>query len=104
MIKLLALVAALLLAGVPASAAPLSADSAEGFLAAEHPYDAFWGGPATDKQLMDIGLTACGLHQRGLSDFAVYQAMVGGMVSPAGTEAYRLGLQRVRNAVRYLCP
>lgn len=95
-----------LVARVPASAAVGQAHGVAGFLAAEHPHDAYWGGPATDEQLADVGLTICAHHQRGLSDHAVYQAMVGGpsMVSPAGSEAERLGMQRVRNAVRHLCP
>ncbi|HEV2784711.1 MAG TPA: hypothetical protein VGX25_35450 [Actinophytocola sp.] len=77
-----------------------------GFLEAEHPFDEFWGGPATDRQLTNIGFTICEFHARGLSDFEVYQEMVGGpsMVSPPGTKAYELGLQRVRNAIRFICP
>lgn len=112
MIKLLVLAAVLLLAGLPASAtvaetaAVVAQGATTGFLAAEHPHDTYWGVPASDKQLTDIGLTICAHHRRGLSDRAVLQAMMGGpeMLPPAGSEGERMGLQRVRNAVRYLCP
>jgi len=105
MIRMFVLIAALLLAVLPTAASATPAAGAQGFLAAEHPHDGFWGGPASDGQLLDIGYTACAHHQRGLSDEQVLQAMMGGpeMALPAGSEAHRLGLQRVRNAVRYLC-
>lgn len=103
------LVAAVAVAPAAADAAMIrdrSTLGAAGFLEAEHPWDTYWGGPATDKQLMDIGLTACALHRQGLSDLQVHTSMMGGpsMVSPAGSEARERGLQRVRNAVRFLCP
>jgi hypothetical protein len=103
---LVALVLAVVVALMSASAAPAAQSGAAGFLAAEHPNDTYWGAPATDKQLMDIGLTACAFHGRGLSDEQVLMAMMGGpsMMPLAGTEARERGLQRVRNAIRFLCP
>lgn len=111
-IFLLAILAAVLMVAAVTAGADAavihnrSLKGAAGFLEAEHPYDAYWGGAASNKQLTDIGLTACAFHKRGMSDEQVLQAMMGGpeMALPPGSEAHRLGIQRVRNAVRYLCP
>lgn len=108
--KMISMFAAVLAMAIGGSGAPAhehhSLTGPAAFLAAEHPHDDFWGGPSTDKQLLSIGYTTCDFHNRGLSDLAVHTAMMGGpsMVSPDGSVARDLGLQRVRNAVRYLCP
>ena len=109
--SLTAVVIAVLVAAPTTAGAAMTRDlgavsTEQGFLNAEHPWDTYWGVPATDKQLLDIGRTACTFHGRGMSDVDVLTAMMGGpsMLPPAGTEARERGLQRVRNAVRYLCP
>lgn len=110
----LILIAAVILTAFTA-AAPSSVSQADiaGFLAterqfldAEHPNDTYWGARATDKQLTDIGLTACAFWRRSLTDVQVLTSMMGGasMLPPAGSEARALGLQRVNNARRFLCP
>lgn len=75
------------------------------FLAAEHPHDIYWGGPATDSELLGVGRAICAYRASGLGDEQVLMEMVGGraMLPPVGSDAHRMGLQRVRNAVRYLC-
>lgn len=107
MIRIVVLMAVLLLVAVPASASGTAAHSAQAqaFLDAEHPWDEFWGGRTTDRQLLSIGYTICQHHRRGLSDLAVLQEMMGGPgnVPAEGSEGRERGLQRVRNAVRFIC-
>lgn len=83
-----------------------AAANEQGFLDAEHPWDTYWGGPASDQQLRSIGYQICDLHKRGHSDIEVLTRMLGGasMMSPVGSEARERGLQRVRNAKQYICP
>lgn len=113
-VALIIVVLIVLLTAAASSAATVNSETANAgrlasFLDAEHPNDTYWGVAATDKQLTDIGLTACAFYRRSLSDLEVLTSMMGGpsgpsMVPPAGTQARELGLQRVRNAKRFLCP
>jgi hypothetical protein len=72
------------------------------FLSAQHRYDRMWGDRATDDELMTVGRTICTLHERGMSDSDILTATVGYRL-PAG-KARTLGLQRIRDAKKYLCP
>ena len=107
-IVLIAIVLALAVAAISHESGSKSADSSSsaakdnGFLAAQHKYDQMWGDRATDEELMTVGRTICTLHKRGLSDSDVLTATVGYRL-PAG-KARTLGLQRIRDAKKYICP
>lgn len=76
--------------------------TSNGFLAAQHKYDRMWGDRATDDELMAVGRTICALHKRGMSDSDILTSTVGYRL-PTG-KARNLGLQRIRDAKKYLCP
>ena len=107
-IVLIAIVLALAVAaishesGSKSSGSSSSSGTSNAFLAAQHKYDRMWGDRATDDELMAVGRTICTLHGRGLSDSDILTATVGYRL-PAG-KTRSLGLQRIRDAKKYLCP
>lgn len=111
--RLTALVAIVLLAALPAAAVPTAAAGA-GLTLTERQYIAeqgpvqrsgFWGSQSTisDNAVLNIGYVACGLHNRGLSDLQVLTDMIG-YTPPTGSQAYTVGIDGVRDAVRFICP
>ncbi|WP_133847187.1 hypothetical protein [Labedaea rhizosphaerae] len=109
-IVLIAIVLALAVAAIshesgskpPGSSSSAATGKSSAFLAAQHKYDRMWGDRATDDELMAVGRTICTLHHRGLSDSDILKATVGYRL-PAGKER-SLGLQRIRDAKKYICP
>jgi flagellar biosynthesis component FlhA len=109
-IVLIAIVLALAIAAIQHESGRSSSDSStsaekttsNGFLAAQHKYDQMWGDRATDDELMTVGRTICALHKRGMSDSDILKNTVGYRL-PAG-KARTVGLQRIRDAKKYLCP
>jgi hypothetical protein len=73
------------------------------FLAAQHKYDRMWGDRATDDELLVVGRTICTLHKKGMSDSDILRSTAGYRL-PTGSKARTLGLQRIRDAKKYLCP
>ena len=88
--------------GSKSSGSSSAAGNSNPFLAAQHRYDQMWGDRATDDELMTVGRTICALHKRGLSDSDILATTVGYRL-PAG-KARTLGLQRIHDAKKYLCP
>jgi hypothetical protein len=108
-IVLIAIVLALAVATIShESGKPSDSSSSAGsaksnaFLSAQHKYDRMWGDRATDDELMTVGRTICTLHKRGMSDSAILTTTVGYRL-PAG-KARTLGLQRIHDAKKYICP
>lgn len=100
-----ALAAVLLLALAPMSvAAPVGGEQA--YLVEQGPVQrsGFWGSAPSisDAQVLSIGYTVCELHARGLSDVDVLAVMAAHR-PPPGSRAYEVGLDGVRDAIRYLC-
>lgn len=106
-IVLIAIVLALAVAAITHESGSKSSDTSSSgksnaFLSAQHKYDEMWGDRATDDELMAVGRTICTLHNRGMSDSDILKSTVGYRL-PAG-KARNLGLQRIRDAKKYICP
>lgn len=105
--KVLAALAVLLAAFVPA-AAPATASQTNQFLVSQHRWDAFWGwdtsrhGPFPDKQLLDIGRSICAYEGQGLTVDAMMQRMIS-HVPAVGSPARTRFLEMRTDALTHIC-
>jgi hypothetical protein len=100
--KVLAALAVLLVSVVPA-AVPAGASGMNQFLINQHPWDEYWGDPASDEQLMDIGYLICSYHRQGLTIEQMAPRLITYLPAP-GTDQRRRFTERVNDAVRFICP
>lgn len=111
--RLAALVAIVVLVAIPAAAVPTVAAGGSlslterQYIAEQGPVQrsGFWGSQSTisDQAVLSIGYIACGLHKQGLSDLEVLTAQIG-YTPPPKSQAYIVGMDGVRDAVRFICP
>lgn len=86
-------------APVPAASQPADANM---FLVHQHPWDEFWGGPASDKELMSVGYMICALHNRGLTQDQVFQETIAHNPPPGYVRD--AAISRYSDALTYICP